>query len=83
MNIEDLRKEYYQVMEYTQPFGNEYHEEVFKWIIEKIEIERCSLNKEITNKDILLSKKNSELNEIRYGDETKKEFAWLVMTLQT
>ena len=36
MNIEDLKKEYYQVMEYTQPFGNEHHEELFKWMINKM-----------------------------------------------
>ena len=35
MNIEDLRKDYYKVMNYTQPFGNEYHEELFKWFISK------------------------------------------------
>lgn len=33
--VERLRKEYYKVMEYTQPFGNEYHEELFDWFISK------------------------------------------------
>lgn len=33
---EELRKEYYQVMEYNEPFGNEYHEELFKWMVNKM-----------------------------------------------
>lgn len=36
MEIDKLRNEYYQLMGRTQPFGNEYHEEVFNWIILKI-----------------------------------------------
>lgn len=31
-----LRIEYYKVMEYSQPFGNEHHEELFEWFISKI-----------------------------------------------
>ena len=32
-----LRFEFYRVMEYTEPFGNEYHDELFKWMWDKIQ----------------------------------------------
>lgn len=35
-NYEDLRREFYKVMEYTQPFGNEYHDDLFNWMWSKI-----------------------------------------------
>ena len=38
MNIEDLKREYYQVMGSCQPFGNEYHEELFKWMLQKMRL---------------------------------------------
>jgi hypothetical protein len=32
-----LKEEYYKVMQYTQPFGNEYHEELFDWFLSKLD----------------------------------------------
>ena len=39
-----LRIEYYKVMEYSQPFGNEHHEELFEWFISKLEKQKNDLN---------------------------------------
>ena len=37
MTKDELRKEFYTVMEYKEPFGNEYHDELFNWMWSKIE----------------------------------------------
>jgi hypothetical protein len=35
-----LRNEFYSVMEYSEPFGNEYHDELFNWMIKQIEMRK-------------------------------------------
>jgi hypothetical protein len=44
-----LRIEYYKVMEYSQPFGNEHHEELFEWFILKLQKQRTDIVEILTS----------------------------------
>lgn len=47
---EDLRKEFYKVLENTEPFGNEYHDELFNWMWSKIR-QQLECNTPINNEE--------------------------------
>lgn len=38
MDKDELRKEFYGVMNIKEPFGNEYHEDLFEWMVNKIDL---------------------------------------------